>query len=151
LKKHLIVAAVFVALLGAACSDDGGHHGATGGRTENIDMTDNAYSPSTLKAAKGETVTFHFNNKGHLVHEAIIGDEAAQDEHAMEMSSRSGASGMSGAEHGGGHEGGPNALSLEPGKSGDLTYTFDDAGTFIIGCHEPGHYEGGMRVTVTVT
>jgi uncharacterized cupredoxin-like copper-binding protein len=151
-KSSLISAALCIALLGAACgSDSPAGHGAGAARTQNIDMTDNAYSPTTLKAAKGETVTFHFSNKGHAVHEAIIGDDATQDEHGMEMSSRSGAGGMSEMEHAGGHDGGPNALSLEPGKSGDLTYTFDKAGTIIIGCHEPGHYEGGMKITVTVS
>jgi uncharacterized cupredoxin-like copper-binding protein len=150
-KNHLIAAALCVGLLGAACGDHSTTgHSASATRTETIDMTDNAYALKTLKATKGETVTFHFNNKGHVVHEAVIGDQATQDEHSMEMASGS-AGGMSDMEHAGGHEGGPNALSLEPGASGDLTYTFDTAGTTIIGCHEPGHYEGGMRITVTVS
>ena len=41
--------------------------------------------------------------------------------------------------------------SFEPGKSGDLTYRFDEAGTYEIGCHEPGHYAAGMKITVNVT
>lgn len=39
---------------------------------------------------------------------------------------------------------------MEPGKSGELRHTFDDAGPLVIGCHEPGHYAVGMRVTLTV-
>jgi uncharacterized cupredoxin-like copper-binding protein len=148
-KNHLVGAALCVGLLGAACGSGGSTHAAAG-RTENIDMTDNAYSATSLMAAKGETITFHFNNKGHLVHEAIIGDAAIQDAHAMEMSAGSGASagGMPGMDHGGG---GVSALSIAPGRSGDLTYTFDKQGTVIIGCHQPGHYEAGMKVAVAVT
>jgi uncharacterized cupredoxin-like copper-binding protein len=43
------------------------------------------------------------------------------------------------------------AISLEPGESGEITYTFEDSGTIEIGCHEPGHYDAGMIVDVTVT
>jgi uncharacterized cupredoxin-like copper-binding protein len=31
-----------------------------------------------------------------------------------------------------------------------LTTRFDRAGTFEIGCHEPGHDTAGMKITVTV-
>jgi uncharacterized cupredoxin-like copper-binding protein len=36
------------------------------------------------------------------------------------------------------------------GESGELTHTFDEAGTIEIGCHQPGHYDAGMRVNITV-
>ena len=38
-----------------------------------------------------------------------------------------------------------------PASSGELTHTFDDAGTIEIGCHQPGHYDAGMTITVEVT
>ena len=31
-----------------------------------------------------------------------------------------------------------------------LVYTFDKAGTTIVGCHVPGHYAAGMRGTITI-
>ena len=153
MKKNLIPVALGAALLGAACGS-GGHttHDATAsssGRIENIDMTDIAYSSTSLTASKGETVTFHFTNKGKIVHEAIIGDHATQEAHAKEMSSSSGM-GASDMSHGMDH-GGSDALTLDAGHSADLTYTFDKTGTIIIGCHEPGHYEAGMKITITVT
>jgi uncharacterized cupredoxin-like copper-binding protein len=43
-----------------------------------------------------------------------------------------------------------NALSLKAGETGSLTMTFAKAGSLLIGCHEPGHYEAGMKATVTV-
>ena len=44
----------------------------------------------------------------------------------------------------------PPAMVVEPGKSGDLVVTFDEAGQTVIGCHEPGHWDAGMRVDVTI-
>jgi uncharacterized cupredoxin-like copper-binding protein len=49
------------------------------------------------------------------------------------------------------HGGSDDALTVEPGKTGELQHTFDAAGETLIGCHEPGHYEAGMRVAVTVS
>jgi uncharacterized cupredoxin-like copper-binding protein len=44
-----------------------------------------------------------------------------------------------------------DALLLEPGDTGELTHTFDEAGEILIGCHLPGHYEAGMKSTITVS
>jgi uncharacterized cupredoxin-like copper-binding protein len=56
--------------------------------------------------------------------------------------------------NGGGHGSGDddqNALTLDPGKQGELIYTFDGTGPLEIGCHQPGHYAAGMKIAVTVT
>jgi uncharacterized cupredoxin-like copper-binding protein len=45
----------------------------------------------------------------------------------------------------------PNAVSLEAGESKEITWYFADEGTTLIGCHEPGHYDGGMKGTITVS
>ncbi len=46
---------------------------------------------------------------------------------------------------------GSNAVSVRPGKSATLTYTFDNKpGPVLIGCHQPGHYTGGMKAAVNV-
>lgn len=44
-----------------------------------------------------------------------------------------------------------NAIRIEPGETAELTWTFTDPGTVLMGCHEPGHYDAGMRGTITVT
>lgn len=46
---------------------------------------------------------------------------------------------------------GADALTLEAGESDGLTMTFEASGTLLYGCHQPGHYEGGMVGTITVT
>lgn len=40
----------------------------------------------------------------------------------------------------------PNAVSLQPGETKELTWTFTSAGELIY-----GHYDAGMRGTLTVT
>jgi len=103
-------------------------------------------------------VRFVFRNEGAVVHDAVIGDEAAQEEHEEEMrvaeetttSDTEGA--MGGMDHGATSEEGDGeaAITVEPGEEGELTYTFDAVGERLIGCHEPGHYVAGMRVVVDV-
>ena len=126
----------------AACGSDDGARGAAASkgadRTVDVEMRDIAYSPTTVDVRVGETVRFNFKNTGQVEHDAFIGDAAAQDAHEAAM--------RGGHDHGGD----PNALSVKPGKSGSLTHTFDRPGQVLIGCHEPGHYIGGMRITVNV-
>ena len=81
-----------------------------------------------------------------MTHEAYIGDEQAQEDHATEM--------MGDGDHSGdGHSmdmGGDDVVTVEPGDTRSMTHTFDDAGTVQIGCHQPGHWESGMKATVNV-
>jgi uncharacterized cupredoxin-like copper-binding protein len=43
-----------------------------------------------------------------------------------------------------------NAVSVAAGATGELVWTFTDAGVLHIACFEPGHYEAGMRGTISV-
>lgn len=104
-------------------------------------MKNVAYSPATLSVTRGERVTFELKNEDAVRHDAYVGDAAAQAEHEKKM--------RSGGGHGG--HGGGGAVTVEPGKTATLTHTFDKAGTFEVGCHEPGHYGAGMKIVVTVT
>ena len=167
MKKLSIAVAALLGVMAAACGGGGHDAGSGSGSTRDvaIEMRDIAYSPTTLSVKKGDTVKFTFTNKGAIVHEALIGDSAAQDAHAQEMASGSSTDSMDSGDSMGSTGGGSttesmagmdqgsgsNMLSVDPGKSGTLRYTFDKAGTVIIGCHEPGHYEAGMKVTVTVS
>lgn len=117
---------------------------APGARAINIEMVDIAFTTKSIDVAAGETIRFIFKNTGKIRHEAVIGDQDRQVEHEMEMMATMapGASQMKMAEEG--------EISLEPGTSGSVEYMFDTAGTYFIGCHEPGHYPAGMIVTVNV-
>ncbi len=109
-------------------------------------MADNTFEPGTLDVTEGETVRFVFTNTGKVAHDAFVGDQAAQDGHAMDMRE------AEGDDHGGGHGGDEGeAVTVEPGETGELTHTFDETGSLEIGCHQPGHYESGMKLALDVT
>jgi uncharacterized cupredoxin-like copper-binding protein len=44
----------------------------------------------------------------------------------------------------------PNAMTINPGETNELTWHFTEPGTVLIGCHQVGHYAGGMKATITV-
>jgi uncharacterized cupredoxin-like copper-binding protein len=106
-------------------------------------MRDRRFEPDRLEVKAGETVEFVFTNDGAAEHEAVIGDEKLQ------MSQEG--DGMSG--HAGGHQGSEKVprVVLSPGRTGKLTYTFDEPGEVFIGCHVPGHWQAGMKPAVTVS
>lgn len=148
-RRLAIVVVPLLTLAVAACGGGGGGHGDHGSsagskaptRTVDVAMVDNDFDPSSVQVAEGETVRFVFHNAGTGVHDAFIGDAAAQEAHEMQM--RGMASG-----HG---EHGPTGVEVPPGGTAELTYTFDKSGQLEVGCHEPGHYANGMKIDVTVS
>jgi uncharacterized cupredoxin-like copper-binding protein len=109
-------------------------------REVRVDAVDSlAFDPATIEVERGETITFVVTNVGENPHEFVLGDEdfqmAHQEEMEMEMD------GMTERR---------NAIELEPGETKRLTWTFTDAGEVLYGCHEPGHYEGGMVGTINI-
>ena len=44
----------------------------------------------------------------------------------------------------------PNAVVIGPSETQELTWHFSEAGVFVIGCHQPGHYAAGMVGALTV-
>jgi uncharacterized cupredoxin-like copper-binding protein len=131
--------------------------------TIEIEMVDIAFQPDEIEVAQGETVRLVFTNSGEVVHDAFIGDAAAQAEHEREMreAGDEGHDGMdeiddtetTGSE-GTNHadtEGDDEGITVQPGDAGEMVHTFDEPGELEIGCHEPGHYDAGMIVHVTVT
>lgn len=135
---------VLVGLLLAACGDGGG--GADGGvtgldsgsdadRSVELVMTEFAYAPAEVSVPAGTPIRFVFPNQGKLAHEGGIGTLAANE--AVEKD-RSTAPDLP-------------AVRVPPGATGELVVEFDRAGTFVVGCHELGHWAAGQRATVTVT
>jgi uncharacterized cupredoxin-like copper-binding protein len=45
----------------------------------------------------------------------------------------------------------PNVVSVEPGRTGTITFQFAKPATLLVQCHEAGHLEGGMTGTITIT
>jgi uncharacterized cupredoxin-like copper-binding protein len=142
----VIVAFMLGGLVVASASglDTGGHGADDEGdaRTVEVTMTDLlAFEPSEITVAPGETVRFVVTNSGESVHEFLIGDEAAQAEFEAEMS------GDDEMDHDTG-----SGVSVDPGETETFDYTFADTSEVILaGCHEPGHYAGGMIATISVS
>jgi uncharacterized cupredoxin-like copper-binding protein len=144
-SRPLLAVAAALAVLTSGCGGDDPPAANTPTKTVQVEMVDIAFKPVSVQVARGETLRFAFTNNGKVPHDAFIGDAAAQTEHEKQMRAAEG--GGHGA-HGGGDG---DALTVEPGKTGELTHTFDKAGAVEIGCHQPGHYQAGMKVTVTVS
>ena len=116
-----MVVGLVVALALSAC---GGGGGSTG--PEPLDVTlkaDNtfAYDVTTLNAKVGQTVNVTLENSGALEHTFLI------DELSV------------------------NSGTVAGGQSGTVTFTPSTAGTYTYYCNVPGHKEGGMVGTLTVT
>ena len=142
-----VAGALLVAAVAACGSTDDTTTGADGdARAIEVDMADNVFDPDTIEVTRGETVRFVFTNTGEVAHDAFIGDQAAQDGHEMDMR------GAEADEHGGGHgNDDSDAVTVDPGDTAELTHTFDETGSLEIGCHQPGHYDGGMKLAIDVT
>jgi len=125
-----------------------GHPGdpADADRTIDIEAMDTLkFQSDSVSVKVGETVTFRVHNAGANTHEFVLGtaDEQADHEHEMQQMAESG-SGMHMADE-------ANALDLPAGETKEITWTFTEAGEMIYGCHEPAHYDAGMKGTITVS
>ncbi|MFC4168636.1 cupredoxin domain-containing protein [Teichococcus aestuarii] len=141
-------------------------------RTIDVVMRDNSYQPQRIQVRAGETVRFRIRNAGELLHEFNIGTAAMHQQHQREMRAMF-ESGMmtatsmapmanmdhskmpnmdhSNMGHGNMGHGNmpmrhddPNALLVEPGKTGEMIFKFTRPATLEFACNIPGHYESGM-------
>lgn len=109
-------------------------------RTITVEMSDAMrFTPSAIAVRRGETVRFVVKNAGKLKHEFNLGTEADLKAH-YEMMKK-----FPDMEH---DE--PNIASVAPGGTGEVVWQFTKAGKVQFACLHPGHYEAGMKGTVTV-
>lgn len=149
--RHLAIAPALVIVV-AACSGGGAASSPTraasspsamspgpAALTIEVKLTDALrIEPAEMTVKAGQPVTFKLTNSGAIDHEFYIGDEAAQAQEEQKM--QSGEVVMDT----------PEGISLKPGETKELTYTFASAGQTLAGCHVAGHYAGGMKATITV-
>ncbi len=109
-------------------------------RTVTLDMTDNMrFTPDRITVHEGDTVRFVVRNKGRMLHEMVIGTPEELREHAAMMAK------FPDMKH---DE--PYMVHVDPGKGGEIIWNFNRPGSFEFACLIPGHYEAGMRGTITV-
>lgn len=97
------------------------------------------FSPVRLSVRQGQTVQLDVTNEGQVLHELVLGSAAEIAQHRLAMQQDPGM-----AHHA------PYMLHVAPGRRGTLVWQFSSPGQFEFACLLPGHYEAGMRGTVTV-
>jgi uncharacterized cupredoxin-like copper-binding protein len=105
------------------------------------------FTPSQIEVRAGETIRFVVHNAGQVEHEMVLGHDEAIREHAEAMKRDAAQGKAHGADH---HHGTGAAISVAAGQTGELVVSFPNAGTLQMACLIPGHYEAGMKGTLTV-
>jgi uncharacterized cupredoxin-like copper-binding protein len=109
-------------------------------RTIDVRMLDTMrFVPDRIDVRLNETVRFRARNSGQVMHEFVIGTRAENEKHAALMLK------FPDMEH---DE--PYMAHVPPGKSGEIVWQFNRAGTFEFACLIAGHYQTGMFGTITV-
>ena len=125
---------------------DGGSIGEPGNaarvdRTVQVGMSDAMrFSPSSISVRQGETIHFVIHNEGQLRHEMVLGTEHELKEHYELMKK------FPEMEHAD-----AEAVTVAPGKTGEIIWRFTKAGTVNFACLESGHYDAGMKGMVKVS
>jgi uncharacterized cupredoxin-like copper-binding protein len=110
-------------------------------RTIDVRMGDDMrFTPDRIDVRRGETLRFRVQNTGKQMHEFVIGTKAENTKHAELMIK------FPNMEH---DE--PYMAHVPPGKTGEIVWTFNRAGTFEFACLIAGHYGAGMVGTINVS
>lgn len=110
-------------------------------RVVRITATDVAFDIKQLNVKAGETVRFVVTNKGEIIHEFVLANAADHQAHEQEMTSMDPSMSMPDE---------PNAISVKPGETKELVWTFGAAKNFQSACDIPGHAELGMKGNVNI-
>ena len=108
------------------------------------------YRPAAIMVWAGRRVTFDVTNVGKLPHEFILGDRATQLDHERQMQHTPSAGGHPHVHGADAASGASGALTVPPGQTRRLSWTFDQPGIVLYGCHVLGHWAAGMRGTIVV-
>lgn len=97
------------------------------------------FEPAVIEVKAGETIRLKFTNIGETDHEFVMDTTEAVMEHKAQMEK------FPEMEHAD-----ANSLRLAPGVSGEIVWTFANAGDFTFACLIPGHFEAGMKGDIMV-
>jgi uncharacterized cupredoxin-like copper-binding protein len=87
------------------------------------------FYPDVVTIKQGETITFEVTTMGMTSHEFMVGPAAEVAADAA---------------------GTPEVADIAMMATKSLTYPFNGPGPFAFACHEPGHFEAGMRGVIVV-
>lgn len=109
-------------------------------RTIALAMTDDMrFAPQHLQVQEGDTVRLRAANHGQVLHEIVLGTPATLAQHAVAMREQPGMA----------HDA-PDSAHVAVGAQGDIVWHFNRPGNFDFACMIPGHFEAGMKGTITV-
>lgn len=131
MKRVLLLAAVLLlipASLAASADDEI--------KTVVLQIHHSRFHTERLEFEQGERVRFVVQNMDPIDHELIIGGEEVQLAHE------------NGTEPV--HRAVPGEVTVFAGESESTTYQFERSGNLEFACHYPGHYEYGMKGTISV-
>jgi uncharacterized cupredoxin-like copper-binding protein len=145
LPIHLLTAVCCIAALTVGCTAVGGQTGTDANpRVINLTVDGYQFVPNTIQVTLGETVRFVVANPTDLAHEVYIGSPAEQ---AKDEAARASMAPMD-----------QPSLSTQYGYGAYLAaystiefrYEFSSRDEVMIGCHLPGHWDKGMKASITV-
>ncbi len=117
-------------LLIAAC-------GGPGNSEISVDMTEFSFTPSSNSVSAGSEVTVSLTNSGTLEHNWVVMEAGYTVDSPFDESDQA------------------NVLAeTSVGTGGSSTFSFtapSDGGTYQVVCSVPGHLEGGMQGSLSVT
>lgn len=144
--KILVLAAALLLPLTAYAHDNHdagiGQPGKATAKTRVVKITMAApmrFTPARINVTGGETVRFVLTNTDDRAHEFMLGEIKALQAHAVEMQ-----------KHPEMVHDEDNAITLLPGQTGELVWTFPKSGVVDFACLLPGHFEAGMQGRVEV-
>jgi uncharacterized cupredoxin-like copper-binding protein len=123
--------AVVLAIITAACAPVAG-----ASEVVTIRIEHSRFQPSQLELSERATVRFIVRNTDPIAHEFIIGGAHVQEVHEKGTEKHHGAR--------------PGEITVPALTARSTSYTFEDAGALIFGCHLPGHYDYGMRGDIVI-
>jgi uncharacterized cupredoxin-like copper-binding protein len=162
MTRHILLLAAALAwpaapVLAHGSASKPGHHGPASAKKEQTDWgiagdrrqarrsievgmgDDMRFKPDRIDVRLGETVRFVVRNLGREMHEFVIGTKVENARHAELM-----------LKHPGMEHDAPYMAHVEPGKTGEIVWTFNRAGEFEFACLIAGHFQAGMVGTIRV-
>jgi uncharacterized cupredoxin-like copper-binding protein len=98
------------------------------------------FDPKLDQLKNGETIEFRVSNGGRIQHEFSIGNAEAQIRHAQMLQK------MPDMQHND-----PNTVSLAPGESAIISWTFLGNDEVVFACNVAGHFAAGMTHGVAIS
>ena len=109
-------------------------------RTITLRMTDDMrFTPDRIEVRQGETVRLRLRNDGKIMHELVLGTPKELAAHAEQM-----------LKHPAMEHDEPYMAHVPPAQRGEIIWTFNRAGQFEFACLIAGHFQAGMKGTITV-